>query len=436
MPPIEAFHASYSGMHEAIAIGGMEGADVIMVDLITRTSERLALPEGVEFVGGVAFNNGWENEGLLAVHAVDRLFILGKTAEESFDVIDEIEIKRPHNFLDEAVTSGAGGPLLALEWTADGAALIAASDAGPAEFVVVSVDPEHHDMSIAGSLRACLASPNEANDIWTANGLLTPPPSPTMSETAPATPTQSPSPTRTIEPTKTPWPTATKTPAASASPTPVPTSIYLPIAVTEFCDPTQIRIDVALVIDASSSMGEPAAPGGAETKLQAAAKAVGTFLDLLALDGGDQAAIVSFSYDAWLHTSLTADRAELDRALAMVVAGQQTRIDRGLEVAIDALVDDGTRDLDNESVLVLLTDGRANPVPVEVAEARAAEARAVGVTIFTIGLGEEVEAEALRRMATEPKFFLHAPTAAGLAAAYREVARSIPCPTDAYWGRR
>ena len=183
-------------------------------------------------------------------------------------------------------------------------------------------------------------------------------------------------------------------------------------------------------------MREPAVPGGLTTKLDAALGAVGSFLDVLALDAGDQAAIISFSSDAWLHVGLTADRATLDAALVEVEAGKQTRLDRGIEVGATALMDDATREARNEPVLIVLTDGRANPMPVDVAVEIANDAKAKSITIFTIGLGEDLEVEALRLIASEPAFYLHAPTTSELEGVYAEVARSIPCPPSAYWGRR
>ena len=87
-------------------------------------------------------------------------------------------------------------------------------------------------------------------------------------------------------------------------------------------------------------------------------------------------------------------------------------------------------------MLILLTDGRANPVPPEAAVDEARRAKDAGVTLFTIGLGDDLDLEALRAMASRPDAFLRAPDAADLAEAYRAVARRIPCPAAAFWGGR
>jgi collagen type VI alpha len=90
----------------------------------------------------------------------------------------------------------------------------------------------------------------------------------------------------------------------------------------------------------------------------------------------------------------------------------------------------------NVPVLVLLTDGRANPEPAEVAVERAAAAKADGITVFTIGLGNELDFDALARIASRPEFFYHAPDAADLAAIYAAIAVTVPCPRAAFWGGR
>jgi Mg-chelatase subunit ChlD len=245
-----------------------------------------------------------------------------------------------------------------------------------------------------------------------------------------------------IAPTREPTPRPSPTAAPSASPTatpadtPTPGPIHLPLALREACDATSVRIDVALAIDASSSMSEPAVPGGVQTKLEAAVAAVGTFLDILALDEGDQAAILSFSSDAWLHTGLSSVGPVLDAALTDVRLGRQTRLDRAVEEGADALRDPTLRRPANTPVLVLLTDGRANPVPVAEAVAKAGAAKAEGITIFTIGLGDDLETVALQAIASSPSYYFHAPDAADLAGIYERVASSIPCPARAYWGRR
>lgn len=252
-----------------------------------------------------------------------------------------------------------------------------------------------------------------------------------------------PTPTASATPTSTAVSSATPTPSPTATPTATPElgPIYLPLALHEVCKPGQQRIDVALVLDASTSMAEPTRSG--RPKIEAAIEAASAFLDLLALDDGsatsvtgDQAAIVAFNADAWVLAPLTDDRSALDDALGAVALAPQTRLDRAVAVGVEALADSVRRRAGNQPVLVLLTDGRANPVPIETAVAEAETAKAAGVTVFTIGLGEDLDADGLAAMASSPEGFLRAPDGEDLAAAYAAVARRIPCPATAWWGGR
>jgi hypothetical protein len=256
------------------------------------------------------------------------------------------------------------------------------------------------------------------------------PDTPTPTPTAPATSTASPSPSlvATVKPTA----TATLTPTPLPTPRPL-VPVYLPLTLREDCAPGTQRTDAVLVIDASSSMLEPAATG--RTKLAVATDAARVFLDQLHFADGDQAAVVSFNADATLLAPLTTDHATLDAALAGITTAQFTRIDRGIAVAAGELAS-GRHRTANTPVMIVLTDGRANPVPVSVAEAEARAAKDAGVVIFTIGLGNDLDTEALEGMASKPEYFYVAPDAEALAGMYRSIAVAIPCPAAGFWGRR
>ena len=118
-------------------------------------------------------------------------------------------------------------------------------------------------------------------------------------------------------------------------------------------------------------MMEPTSAG--RTKLDAAVEAAHIFLDQLYLEAGDQAAVVIFNYDAWLLTPLTGRRRDLDLALSGLQWAPQTRIERGIEVARQELASVSHR-VSNVPVMIVLTDGRANPGPPELAIREADEA--------------------------------------------------------------
>ena len=242
----------------------------------------------------------------------------------------------------------------------------------------------------------------------------------------PATPT--PTSTATPAPTATPSPTATATrarPTATLAPQPV----YLPLALNEAPCYEQQRVDVVLVLDASTSMGMATAEG--RPKIDVAVEAAGRFVDELRLAEGDRAAVVAFNADAQLLAGLTADRRVLDAALGGIELASQTCLVCGVQVAAEELL--AQREAGRASVLVLLTDGQSNPRPASEAVVAAAEAKAAGVTVFTIGLGAELDEAALRAIASRPEYNYRAPDAADLEAIYRRIAVTIPCPGQTFW---
>ena len=257
-------------------------------------------------------------------------------------------------------------------------------------------------------------------------------------DTPSPSPTPPPSPTATASSTATPSTTPTRlpnTPTPTSTATRLPVPIYLPLLLREACTPEQRRVDVVLVLDASLSMLEPAAPGGGQVKLEAARDAALSFLDALHLDKGDQAAVVAFNEKAVLLTGLTANRTALNSALASITSAAQTCIVCGMDagaIELTAL----RRKAANAPVLILLTDGRSQPQPVSDAVERAAKAKGSGIRIYTIGLGADLDEAALMEMASGPDTYFHAPSAEELAAIYRQIAVDIPCPAGAFWGRR
>jgi len=235
---------------------------------------------------------------------------------------------------------------------------------------------------------------------------------------------------------RTPLPTFTSTPIPSKVPTIEPpvraVSLYLPLMLTESCSPALRQADVILAIDASLSMLEVG--NDDRSKLQEAVRAASMFLDELRL-GQDQAAVITFNATATVAAPLTTNREALNQALGEIVPAQQTC----LACAIEA----GWRELQSPrhgsshtAVLILLTDGRSNPQPASTAVALAAEAKAAGVRIYAIGLGDDLDDAALRELASSPTAYLHAPSPQELVAIYRGIAVEIPCPAVLFWSRR
>ncbi len=248
----------------------------------------------------------------------------------------------------------------------------------------------------------------------------------------------------TATPTNTPTttPTSTSTPTPTATNTPTPEARYFPIALNRWpeplptatpdpCPPELQRVDIALVVDASTSMSGTA--GGTQTKLQAAIVAAKTLAGLLQLqsDGlSDQATVIAFSRTATVLAELTGDRPTVDAALDRLpsLQGTGTHIDEALQAALDELNSARRRPGSTRS-LVLVTDGVNNGDRARVV-ALAAQLRAADIAVFTVGLGSDVDAVLLREVATTPDNFRQAPTTDDLELIYREIAALIPCPRD------
>jgi len=252
------------------------------------------------------------------------------------------------------------------------------------------------------------------------------PPTPT------STPTDTPEPTATDVP-----PTETPTPTVTPSPTPKPGPIFLPLAVNERCRPDKLRADIVLVIDTSTSMRERTR--GGRTKMAAAADAARLLLARLDLepdDAGkaDQAAIVAFNREARVAVRLGRDRAALMEALDALPIAMTTRLDLGLRAGYETLFGEG-RDPRNKAVLIVLTDGRANPMPATDALPWAEKAKAEGAILYVVGLGPDVERDVLRRLASDPGLYRPAPDGDDLAVVYLEVTEDIACRSDPFWPR-
>jgi Mg-chelatase subunit ChlD/sugar lactone lactonase YvrE len=237
----------------------------------------------------------------------------------------------------------------------------------------------------------------------------------------PSPPTATATATRPSPATVPPMATAT----ATARPSGPPGPIFLPLALREQCTPGQQHADVVLVIDTSESM--------AGEKLAAARHAAEGFLHLLDLTQ-DQAGVVAFHTEALLLSPLTGDRARLAAALSRLATRPGTQIDLGLTRAVYELLSP-RRHPANTPVIVLLTDGRQSGDPT-IALAVAAEARVMGLRLYAIGLGDDVDAPFLQQVAGSPARTYLAPTPGELASLYAEIAYAIPCPPEAFWGGR
>jgi len=233
-------------------------------------------------------------------------------------------------------------------------------------------------------------------------------------------------PTATASATPTFNPTPTFTPTPTPTPTPLPR--YLPLVMRERCPERWLPIDVALVVDASTSMREPAGDG--RTKLDLARQGVAAFLGRMRLgEGADRAAIVEFNHAGRILSGFTSDSAALDDALARMASVPGSRLDLGLEAAARAFADlgDAPYDARRTRALILLTDGLFNGASRSDVLAHAAGLRAQRVAIWSIGLGDLIDRVLLIEISAAPERYLEAPSAGGLVLIYSELAERLKC---------
>jgi len=149
-------------------------------------------------------------------------------------------------------------------------------------------------------------------------------------------------------------------------------------------------IDIAVAIDLSGSMASEdfKVSEGRLNRLEMARRVLAKFIDKRP---GDRIGLVAFATQAYVAAPLTLDHDFLQRSLERLEIGvinpNQTAIGSALSTAINRV-----RELKSKSkIVILMTDGQNNAgevAPLTVAEA----AKALGVKVYTIGVGMRGEA--------------------------------------------
>jgi len=228
-------------------------------------------------------------------------------------------------------------------------------------------------------------------------------------------------------------PDALPTPTTAPSPDPrLARRIFLPATIKDpACPPDDIFVDVTLVVDASTSMLAPGPDG--RPKYAAALDATRLFASRLRLlPGGDQLALVAFNREARLLLPLTDDAALADAALrAFTPIRTGSRLDLGVRRAADEL--SGPRVRGRARAMVVLSDGQASHAHGLDAILAAQAARALGVKVYVIGLGHDMNRATLEPLAGSPSRFFHAITDDLLPSVLGDLAPIVTCPPEAFW---
>ncbi|MFH1412878.1 MAG: VWA domain-containing protein, partial [bacterium] len=167
------------------------------------------------------------------------------------------------------------------------------------------------------------------------------------------------------------------------------------------------------------------------SKLQSSKDSANTFLGLMGTN--DQSALVSYASDVTLDKSLSNDHSATQAAVNSLSAEGATNIGDAIDLGNQELT--SGRD-QSAKVMILLTDGKANkpngngsgedPADVAYAEAKAAEALALGYKIFTIGFNGDVNETMLQNIAniTGGEYYF-APTSDDLEDVYNSISTKL-----------
>jgi Mg-chelatase subunit ChlD len=193
-------------------------------------------------------------------------------------------------------------------------------------------------------------------------------------------------------------------------------------------------VDVSLIIDRSGSMEflSKNPPQPLTDVKGAAAFFVKQLSDL------DQASVVSFANEAsnpidiFLTNRFETVAKTIENIFIRTESLQNTNISDGLQRAYEELVSPRYRDGANR-VAVLLTDGVAtHPVkqgdqtyPEKVAVEVAKKMKSSGISIYTIGLGKDVNREFLMSVASRPEDAFFAPSTKELESIYKTIGTKI-----------
>ena len=153
-------------------------------------------------------------------------------------------------------------------------------------------------------------------------------------------------------------------------------------------EPVSIPMDIALVIDCSGSMKRG-------RKLHNAKKAAIRFLD--DIDPSFRVGLVSFQNRATVEMTLTEDFRELSRKINALNAGGGNNDEEAIAFAQDRVLADSQ----NIKVLVLLADGR--PAYRDAMLREAARAKRQDIQMITIGVGNDVDSDLLKQVASTPE---------------------------------
>lgn len=186
---------------------------------------------------------------------------------------------------------------------------------------------------------------------------------------------------------------------------------------------TSVVRDIAIILDRSGSMTTPDAGNGL-TRNQALVIAVNGFIDEIEDSSPNSAlSLTTYSTTATRDLNLTTDLNVVRNAVAGIGAQGRTNIFQGLRFGSDSLLGPNARPFAKRTI-VLMTDGRFNEGGTPIPSANIAAGR--GHVVHTVTFSPGANQADMRQVADiGGGLHFHADDAADLAAAFREIARTL-----------
>lgn len=206
----------------------------------------------------------------------------------------------------------------------------------------------------------------------------------------------------------------------TAAPTRIPLgeSVTVTLTLGGTCPSREVKADIVLVIDRSSSMAR-------DGKLEGAKAAAKAFVD--ATDPRlVQLGVIAFDDVVEIMAPLGADKAQLHQAIDDIQWNTGTNLVDSLDAARQMLASAARRP-DAAPVIVFMTDGNhsVSSPPIGQLDAVIAAVRAAAIETYAIGLGPDVDPSVLRRIASDPSKYYDSPTADELTRIYLGIAGRI-----------
>lgn len=188
------------------------------------------------------------------------------------------------------------------------------------------------------------------------------------------------------------------------------------------CPSASEQADIMLVVDRSNSMSDSGKIGNARL-------AVADFIDIVmpASQPGQRVfkvGMVMFGNGPQLLAPLSFDRNAVLSQIGKLEPAGGTNIADALELGMSEVLGPEHR-ADAKPIIVLMTDGvpfnNTRMLTVDVAD----RLRDAGITVYSIGLGQDVDPNLLRLVARRPELYFFAPNADDLAGVFKGIARRI-----------